>query len=78
MFGLDYRSIALLRIGLGVLILCHLYVSVWDLRGLYSDEGTMSRIMLLSNYGSVFSLHMAGGTFGFLSATPCRSDASPC
>jgi hypothetical protein len=66
MFGLDYRSIALLRIGLGILILCHLYVSIWDLRGLYSDEGTMSRIMLLSNYGSVFSLHLAGGTFGFL------------
>jgi hypothetical protein len=68
MFGLDYRSIALLRIGLGILVLCHLYVSALDLRGLYSDEGTMSRSMLLANYGSVFSLHMAGGTYGFLVA----------
>lgn len=66
MFGLDYRSLALLRIALGILILGHLYVSALDLRGLYSDEGMMSRTMLLANYGSVFSLHMAGGTGGFL------------
>jgi len=66
MFGLDYRSLGLLRIGLGILILCQLYVSVWDLRGLYSDEGMMPRSLLLANYGPVLSLYMGGGSMGFL------------
>jgi hypothetical protein len=65
MFGLDYRSIALLRIGLGILILANLIVSVRDIRGFYSDEGLLSRTLLLANYGAAFSLHLSGGTVGF-------------
>jgi hypothetical protein len=66
MLGLDYRSLGLFRIGLGILILCHLYISFWDLRGLYSDEGIMPRSSLLANYGPVLSLYMGGGSMGFL------------
>ncbi|HLQ77045.1 MAG TPA: HTTM domain-containing protein, partial [Terriglobia bacterium] len=65
MFGLDYRSLALLRIGLGTLILCNLYVSAGDLRAFYTDEGLLPRSLLLSNFGRVFSLHMAGGSMAF-------------
>jgi hypothetical protein len=68
MLGLDYRSLGLLRIGLGILVLCHLYLSFWDLRGLYSDDGMMPRSLLLANYGPVLSLYMGGGSMGFLEA----------
>jgi len=68
MFGLDYRSIALLRIGLGVLILANIFVSARDIRSFYSDQGLMSRTLLLTNYGAAFSLHLSGGTVGFAAA----------
>jgi hypothetical protein len=68
MFGLDYRSLALLRLALAALILCYLYASVWDLRAFYTDDGVMPRTLLLQNYGAVFSFHMAGGSFAFEAA----------
>ena len=63
MFGLDYRSLALLRIGLGLILLANLYVTLPDLRALYTDEGVLPRTILLSSPDRLASqsLYMASG-----------------
>jgi hypothetical protein len=65
MFGLDYRSLALLRMALAVLVLCSLYGAAGDLRAFYTDDGVLSRTLLLKNDGAVFSFHLAGGSLRF-------------
>jgi len=63
MFGLDYRSLALLRIGLGVILLINLFITIPDLRALYTDEGVLPRLILLSGPDLMVSpsLYLASG-----------------
>ncbi len=68
MFGLDWRSLALMRIGLAFVILCDLWVSAQSLRAFYSDDGVLPRQMVRDNFGPSFSVHMLGGSAGFEAA----------
>ncbi len=62
-FGLDYRSIALLRIGIGVTLLLDICQRAGDLYAHYSDLGVLPRSELfrLWNMGSFFSVHLISG-----------------
>jgi hypothetical protein len=65
MFGLDWRSLALMRIGLAVVILLDLSISARSIRVFYSDAGVMP-IALVRQYAPPdFSIHLAGGSVGF-------------
>jgi predicted DCC family thiol-disulfide oxidoreductase YuxK len=62
-FSLDYRSLALMRFGMGLLILLDLADRAQSLVAHYSDAGTLSRADVLTLYGNKFliSLHMMSG-----------------
>jgi hypothetical protein len=66
MFGIDLRTLALFRIGLGTLLLADLALRARDLTAHYTDAGILSRAALLDTLpvGS-FSLHLLNGTFAF-------------
>ncbi len=59
-FGLDLRSLALFRIGLGLILLVDLWIRAGDLRAFYTDWGTYPRY-LMSDVG--WSFHAACGEF---------------
>lgn len=64
-FGLDLRSLALLRIGVGLMLLVDLAVCAGDLRAHYTDFGILPRAELgLYTYRTVWTLH------GFASPYP--------
>ena len=65
MFGLDWRSLALLRIGLALVILADLWVSAQNLRAFYTDDGVLPRQLVEDNFPSSFCVHLWGGSFGF-------------
>ena len=59
LFSVDLRSLALLRIGLGVSVLADVTTRAFDLVGLYTDSGVMPRELLLltEGRGVYFSAH---------------------
>ncbi len=64
LFRLDYRSLALLRIGLGVLIFVDLLIRSTDLTAHYTDKGVLPRSALLSEFlhsDWIFSIHLLSG-----------------
>ncbi len=65
MFSLDWRSLALLRIGLAVIVLCDLYVCGRSLRAFYSDDGVMPRDWLPIPANPLMRLHYLAGGAGF-------------
>ncbi len=63
MFGLDWRSLALMRMGLALVILADLAISVQSLRVFYTDAGVMPRSMAQQISGTDFELYyLNGGT----------------
>ena len=66
-FSLDYRSLAILRIGMGAIILLDLIQRAEDLRAFYSDEGVLPRAQFLQLWNNQWwiSLHMASGLWQF-------------
>lgn len=62
-FGLDTRSLAAMRVGLGLLILADLWVRASDVSVFYTDQGVLPRKAWLEyTYRELqFSLHMGGG-----------------
>lgn len=65
-FGIDLRTLALFRVGLGALLLADLALRARDLTAHYTDAGILPRAALLDtlSVGS-FSLHLLNGTFAF-------------
>ena len=63
MFGLDYRSLALLRIGLALCLVWVAYANACEMRAFYTDDGVLPRAVLFENPGEFlgFSLHFANG-----------------
>jgi hypothetical protein len=61
--GLDLRSLGLMRIFLGVILLVDLAVRSMDLRTFYSDAGVLPRHVVLEGwqYASYVSVHMISG-----------------
>ncbi len=70
MFGLDYRSLALLRMGLAVALLMTLRECGEYLGAFYTDAGALPRAALIANnYAPPWpNVHMAGGSFAFQAA----------
>ncbi len=66
-FSLDYRSLALLRIGMGVTLICDLIQRLWYLNAHYTDVGILPRASLLNLWGGQWyvSLHTAFGAWPF-------------
>ena len=62
-FGLDTRSLAVMRVGLGLLILADLSVRSTDVTAFYTDQGVLPRKAWLElTYRELqYSLHMGGG-----------------
>jgi len=62
-YGLDLRSIALFRVGIGALLVSDLCTRAIDLRAHYTDLGILPRERLVSGWGQqqFYSLHMFGG-----------------
>ncbi len=65
-FGLDLRSLAVLRIGLGLLLLADLLGRAGDLNAHYTDEGVLPRSAITSP--RYLSLHMLDGGADFQGA----------
>jgi predicted DCC family thiol-disulfide oxidoreductase YuxK len=66
-FSLDYRSIAALRIGVGITLLLDTIQRSFDLRAFYSDAGILPRAEYLRLWENKWwiSVHMASGLSGF-------------
>lgn len=64
-FELDLRSLAVFRVGLGLLLLCDLVNRAWWLRAHYTDWGVMPREALLDTLWdrAWMSVHLFSGTF---------------
>ena len=63
-FGLDLRSLAVMRIGFGIILLLDIIVRCTDLEVHYSDAGMFPRSVIAGYYsrGETLSLHMASGS----------------
>lgn len=68
MFGVDYRSLALLRIGLALCLLWVAYANACEMRAFYTDDGVLPRAVLFENPGEFlgFSLHFANGGLPYI------------
>lgn len=65
-FGIDLRTLALFRVGLGGVILASLYVRALDLTAHYTDFGVLPRSFLLEQSGAAaWSFHNLNGSFAF-------------
>ena len=66
-FSLDYRSLAVLRIGVGITIILDLVQRASDLRAFYSDTGVLPRSELIRIGSSPWdiSIHMMSGLVSF-------------
>ena len=66
-FGIDARSLAFFRIGLGFLILTDLFFRSLDLTAFYTDQGVLPRSFLVQKLfkPGYFSLHVLGGSTFF-------------
>ncbi len=62
-YGLDLRSLALFRIGLGALIIGDLIWRAQDLRAFYTDWGVLPRAVLLERFADrwLISVHLLSG-----------------
>lgn len=67
-FGLDYRSLAFLRMGIGLTIFLDLLQRASDLRAHYTDSGVLPRAELfrLENMHNIFSIHTTLGETWFI------------
>jgi hypothetical protein len=67
LLGIDARSLALFRIGLGLVLLAELAERARHLTAFYTDQGLTPRSLLVSGMQSPwsFSLHLASGAFFF-------------
>jgi len=63
-FGIDLRSLALVRIGLGLVLLADVAVRATDLVAHYTDAGVLPRELLTDQYANrwVWSLHTWSGS----------------
>lgn len=62
-YSLDVRSLALLRIGLALVILCDLFTRFGDLTAHYTDLGVLPRSVLQTvSQSGYWSLHALGGS----------------
>ncbi len=63
-FGVDIRSLAVLRIGLALLLLADLAVRATDLQAHYTDAGVLPRELLVGRYQHtcVWSIHLLTGS----------------
>lgn len=62
LFGIDTRSLAALRVGLAAVVLFDLATRARDLRAHYTDDGVLSRAVLLAiDPGTPPSLHLVAG-----------------
>ena len=61
--SLDYRSLALMRFGMGLVLVLDLFERARNLTAHYTDAGVLSRASLLTLWGGKFfvSLHMMSG-----------------
>ena len=66
-FRLDFRSLAIFRIGLGLLLLADIFNRIWYVRAHYTDFGVMPREVVLETLWNShwISLHMANGALWF-------------
>ena len=66
-FSLDYRSLALLRIGMGILLVMDALQRLEDLSAFYTDTGAVPRSVILSFWSNAwnFSLHTGFGAWPF-------------
>lgn len=64
-FSVDTRSLALFRIGLGILIVVDLISRSFDLKAFYTDEGAIPRTLSIADTQNTFfwSFHMLNGTW---------------
>lgn len=65
LFGIDTRSLALLRIGLALVLLTDLLIRIQDLSAHYSDEGLLPRNVVIGHFLDEWhlSLHLINGTW---------------
>ena len=65
-FGLDLRSLALFRIGLGVVLSCDLVQRIGDAESFYGDFGILPRSVLFSEFADpwYWTLHAFSGQSG--------------
>ncbi|HVT79722.1 MAG TPA: HTTM domain-containing protein [Phycisphaerae bacterium] len=68
MVGLDYRSLALMRVCAALILLWVTWINASEMRAFYTDEGVLSRIDLFQNPGEFlgFSLHFANGGMPYI------------
>ena len=64
MFSIDLRSLAALRVALGVLLLADLYIRAQDLSAHYTDWGVLPRDVLIPHLSDPlpFSVHLVSGS----------------
>jgi hypothetical protein len=67
LFGIDLRSLALLRIGLALLLIADLINRATHLSAHYTDSGVLPRVALIEEFSnaSKFSIHFFAGKYGF-------------
>jgi hypothetical protein len=63
MFGMDYRSLGLMRIGMGALLVWVAYINAAEMRIFYTDEGVLPRTVYFNSAVDPpgFSLYFANG-----------------
>ncbi len=66
--SLDYRSLALYRFFLGIIVMVDVLYRLPDLSSFYTDTGILPRFIFLSELSLPwsFSLHLANGSLGFI------------
>jgi hypothetical protein len=67
MFGIDPRALAVLRIGMGTMLIWDLFGRIGDFRALYSDEGVLPRTFAIAYMGRMtgLSFHLMSGEAWF-------------
>ena len=69
MLGLDYRSLAIMRIGISLIVLLDLYVRSWHLHEFYTDAGVLpipASLYLQEKAGTAYwSVHYISGSYNF-------------
>lgn len=64
--GVDYRSLAAFRIGLGLVLVFDLLTKAMDITAFYTDRGILPRELAIQELGWwSFSFHLASGSYGF-------------
>lgn len=68
-YGFDYRSLALYRFLMGIIVMADVVYRIPDLVNFYTDQGLVPRSTFMSEMGMPWSLsfHFANGSVGFAS-----------